>query len=152
VYAHSDPLTNYGHTNQSLGHQWGGNFREVIAIARYHKGRYFADAKLTIGKRGLDLMTATDTLNYGGNIYRDYDLGRPRDTGVKIGQGNTANIFIADVQAGYLINPATNLKLFVSYIHRNFDPLVNTLENFKETTNWVSVGLRSDIFNWYYDY
>jgi hypothetical protein len=24
----------------------GGNFKEFIAIARYHKGRYFADAKL----------------------------------------------------------------------------------------------------------
>lgn len=152
VYAHSDPLTNYGHSNQSLGHQWGGNFREVIAIARYHKGRYFADAKVTFGTRGLDFNTAADTLNYGGNIYRDYDLGRARDKGVKVGQGNKTNIFIADVQAGYVINPATNLKLFASYIYRNFDPLQNTLENFKETTNWVSVGIRSDIFNWYYDY
>lgn len=152
VYAHSDPLTNYAHSNQSLGHQWGGNFREVIAIARYHKGRYFADAKFTIGIRGLDFNTATDTLNYGGNIYRDYDEGRARDTGVKIGQGNKTNIFIADVQAGYVINPSTNLKLFASYIYRNFDPFQNTLENFKETTNWVSVGIRSDIFNWYFDY
>jgi hypothetical protein len=27
----------------------GGNFKEFIAIARYHKGRYFADAKITAG-------------------------------------------------------------------------------------------------------
>jgi hypothetical protein len=40
--------TNYGHNNQNIGHQWGGNFRELIA-ARYHKGRYYADAKLTAG-------------------------------------------------------------------------------------------------------
>lgn len=152
VYAHSEPITNYGHTNQGLGHQWGGNFREVIAIARYHKGRYFADAKFTIGKRGVDFNTAADTLNYGGNIYRDYDVARPRDKGVKIGQGNTANIFIADLQAGYLINPATNLKLFASYIHRNFDLSENTLSDFTDSTNWFSIGLRSDIFNWYYDY
>ncbi len=152
VYAHSEPITNYAHTNQSLGHQWGGNFREVIAIARYHKGRYFADAKFTIGKRGLDFNTATDTLNYGGNIYRDYDLARPRDKNVRVGQGNTTSVFIADVQAGYLINPATNLKLFVGYIHRNFNPLADTPLHFGDATNWVSVGLRSDIFNWYYDY
>src|SRR5690606_33618240 len=60
VYSHSNPLTNYGHNNQSLGHQWGGNFRELIAIARYHKGRYFADAKITYGKRGIDFDTAED--------------------------------------------------------------------------------------------
>jgi hypothetical protein len=33
----------------------GGNFREFIAIARYHKG-YFADAKFTAGTRGLILI------------------------------------------------------------------------------------------------
>lgn len=152
VYAHSDPLTNYGHSNQSLGHQWGGNFREVIAIARYHKGRYFADAKLTFGTRGLDFNTATDTLNYGGNIYRDYDDGRARDKGVTIGQGNKTNILIADIQVGYVINPSTNLKLFASYIYRNFDPTQETEATFKEQTSWISVGVRSDIFNWYFDY
>ena len=45
VYSHSTPITNYGHNNQSLGHQWGGNAREVVAIARYFKGRWFGDAK-----------------------------------------------------------------------------------------------------------
>jgi hypothetical protein len=54
----------------------GGNFRELIAIARYHKGRYYADAKLTAGTRGLDFDTTDDQFNYGGNIYKDYDLKR----------------------------------------------------------------------------
>ena len=57
VYSHSDPITNYAHNNQSMGHQWGGNFEELIAIARYHKGRLFADAKITYGIRGLDFAT-----------------------------------------------------------------------------------------------
>lgn len=152
VYSHSDPLTNYGHTNQSLGHQWGGNFNEVIAIARYHKGRYFADAKVTYGKRGLDLNTETDDFNYGGNIYLDYDANRPYDIGVKVGQGNKTTILIADLQAGYLVNPATNLKVFGSLLFRNFNPDKTTLQTFKEDTVWFSLGLRSDIFNWYFDY
>jgi len=152
VYSHSDPLTNYGHTNQSLGHQWGGNFRELIAIARYHNGRYFADAKVTVGTRGLDFNTPENILNYGGNIYRDYDENRAANTGVKIGQGNKTNIFIADVQAGYLVNPSTNMKLFASLIYRNFDPTQQTATNFKESTTWFSLGLRCDIFNWYFDY
>src|SRR5690606_9939522 len=93
VYAHSEPITNYGHNNQSLGHQWGANFKELIAIGRYHKGRYFADAKLTYGKRGFDFETAENSANYGGNIYKDYDIDRPLNTGVTAGQGNTTNIF-----------------------------------------------------------
>jgi hypothetical protein len=59
---------------------------------------------------------------------------------------------IADVQAGYLVNSATNLKLFGSLIYRNFDPTQEILSTFKESTTWVSLGLRCDIFNWYFDY
>ncbi|MBO9586908.1 MAG: gliding motility protein RemB [Flavobacterium sp.] len=152
VYSHSAVITNYGHNNQSVGHQWGGNFNELIAIARYHKGRWLADAKLTVGKRGLDFDTAANSYNYGGNIYKSYDVKRPYDTGVKIGQGNKTNVFIADVQGGYLINPMTNLKLFGSLIYRNFDPTQETATTFKQSTTWFSIGLRSDIFNMYFDY
>ena len=152
VYSHSDPLTNYAHNNQSMGHQWGGNFQEFIAIGRYHKGRWFGDAKLTYGKRGLDFDTADNTFNYGGNIYKDYDEDRPFNTGVKVGQGNKTTIMIADIQGGYLINPATNLKLFGSLIYRNFNPNVDTARDFKENTTWVSIGIRADISNWYYDF
>ena len=152
VYSHSVPITNYGHNNQSIGHQWGGNFKEFIAIARYHKGRFFGDAKVTTGTRGLDFNTNTDKFNYGGDIYKDYDENRPFDSGVKVGQGNKTAVFIADVQAGYLINPTTNLKLYASYIYRSFDPTQNTISTFTQSTNWFSIGLRTDVFNWYFDY
>ncbi|AWG20346.1 gliding motility protein RemB [Flavobacterium faecale] len=152
VYSHSDPITNYGHNNQSMGHQWGGNFEELVAIARYRKGRLYADAKFTVGVRGFDFADTGDNSNYGGNIYRDYDVDRYADSGVVVGQGNKTNIFIGDVQAGYLVNPATNLKVFASIIYRNVNPLQNTATVFKESTNWFSIGLRTDVFNWYFDY
>ncbi len=152
VYSHSDPSTNYGHANQNVGHQWGANFQELILIGRYHKGRYFADAKLTYGIRGFDFNTTSDSYNYGGNIYNNYNVDRPYDVQVKVGQGNKTNILIADVQAGYLLNPATNLKLFGSFIYRDFNPTATTPDVFKETTTWFSLGIRSDIFNWYFDY
>ncbi|HJS01341.1 MAG TPA: hypothetical protein VJ780_10440 [Flavobacterium sp.] len=152
VYSHSDPITNYAHNNQSLGHQWGSNFGEFIAIARYHKDRFFADVKLTTATRGFDFDSTTDDLNYGSNIYKDYDEKRASNNGVEVGQGNKTKFFMADIQGGYLINPSTNLKLFASYIYRDFNPLENTVTVFKESTNWFSIGLRSDIFNWYFDY
>ena len=152
VYSHSAVITNYGHNNQSIGHQWGGNFEEFVAIGRYHKGRYYADAKFTVGKRGLDFDTAEDSYNYGGNIYKSYDVGRPYDKGVKVGQGNKTNVFIADIQGGYVVNPMTNLKFFGSFLYRNFDPTQETATTFKQSTTWFTIGLRSDIFNWYFDY
>jgi hypothetical protein len=152
VYSHSSPITNYGHDNQSMGHQWGGNFDELLVIARYHKGRLFADAKITVGTRGLDFSASGANSNYGGDIYKNYNIDRFADSGVTVGQGNKTNIVIADLQAGYLINPMTNLKLFGSFIYRNFNPNQNTATAFKENTTWFSLGIRSDVFNWYFDY
>ena len=152
VYSHDGLLTNYGNNNQSMGAQWGGNFEEFIAIAHYHKGRCYADAKITYGVRGLDFNTTQNNFNYGGDIYKNYNLNRPYDSGLIVGQGNKTNVFIADLQAGYLINPMTNLKFFGSFIYRNFDPTKDTLTTFKESTSWFSLGIRSDVFNWYFDY
>lgn len=152
VYSHSNPITNYGHNNQSMGHIWGANFREFIAIARYYKGRYFADAKLIYGQRGFDFNNGTDNFNYGGNIYLDYDENRPYDTGVSIAQGNKTTVMIADLQVGYLVNPAYNLKVFGNVLFRNFDPTAETATTIKSNTTWFSIGLRSDLFNWYFDY
>lgn len=152
VYSHSEVLTNYGHNNQSMGHNWGANLNELVGILRYYKGRFFGEAKINLGVRGLDFDTSTDSKNYGSNIYKDYDLNRPFDKGVSIGQGNKTNVIIGDLNIGYLVNPNANLKLFANFIYRSYSPKVDTLTNFKENTTWFSIGLRSDVFNWYFDY
>ena len=130
----------------------GRKFQGVYCCGSLSQGRFFSDAKITSGVRGLDFNTAEDSKNYGGDIYKDYDVDRARDANVKIGQGNKTSIFIADVQAGYLINPQTNLKFFGSFIYRNFNPNTETESTFKSDTTWFSLGLRCDIFNWYFDY
>ena len=152
TYSHSNAITNYGHNNQNMGHIWGSNFNELTGIVRYTKKRLFAEAKLSLGVRGFDFDNATNTLNYGSDIYKDYDLDRARDKGVTLAQGNKTNILIADFQAGYLVNPQNNLKLFVNAIYRDFSPAINNTTVFKETTTWFSIGLRADVFNWYYDF
>lgn len=152
VYSHSNVLTNYAHNNQSMGHLWGSNFREIVGIARYYKGRLFADAKLVYGIKGLDYAESGPFSNYGSNIYRNYEDDRHSDTGVKIGQGNKTTIMIADLQAGYVVNPTMNLKIFGNLIYRNFNPSAETATAFKSNTTWFSIGLRSDLFNWYYDF
>jgi hypothetical protein len=145
-------ITNHGHNNQSLGNAWGGNTRELIVVARYNKGRYFADAKLTYGICGLDFGSAADGFNYGGNMYNDYYDNRPFDTGVKIGKGDKTSIVIADLQAGYLVNPATNLKVFANYMNRSFEPQAETEFVKQTTTSWFTIGIRTDVFNSYFDY
>jgi hypothetical protein len=151
TYSHNTITLNYGHNNQSMGHLWGANFSEAIIIGRYHYKRWFADAKILFGKRGLDFNNETDTFSYGADIYRNYNE-RPFDTGIEIGQGNETNIFHGELQGGYLVNPVTNLKLFTYLSFRDFNPKATTASTFANNTVWFTLGLRTDLFNWYFDF
>ena len=151
TYSHNTIVLNYGHNNQSMAHLWGANFSEAILIGRYHYNRWFANAKLIFGMRGLDFNDGTDDFSYGGDVYRDYN-DRPYDTGVEVGQGIKTKIFNGNLQAGYVINPASNLKIFTDITVRNFNPEAETATTFKSNTVWINFGIRTDLFNWYFDF
>ncbi|MFD2542534.1 gliding motility protein RemB [Lacinutrix gracilariae] len=147
TYSHNSTFLNYGHNNQSMAHLWGANFSELVLIGRYHYKRWFANAKMVLGARGLDF---DDGISYGSNIYLSYN-DRPTNTGVTVGQGNKTNTFYTNLQAGYLINPATNLKIFADITFRDYNPDAQTATTFSNNTVWFNFGIRTDLFNWYFD-
>lgn len=150
TYSHNSVVLNYGHNNQSLAHIFGANFSEFLLIARYQKERWYGDAKFIIATRGLEVNEDKNPF-YGGDIFGTEDV-RISDNGNEIGQGNTTDFFHAEIEAGYLINPATNLKVYASLIYRDFSPTLTTETTFENTTTWLNFGVRTDIFNWYYDF
>ena len=151
TYSHNTIVHNYGHANQSMAHLWGANFSEFILIGRYNFKRWQGEAKLVMGTRGFDYNDGTDNFSYGGDIYRNYNE-RPFDTGIEVGQGIKTTSLNAELQAAYLVNPATNLKLFAGLSFRNFNPNATTVSTFESNTTWLNVGLRTDLFNWYFDF
>lgn len=150
TYSHNTIVLNYAHNNQSMAHLWGANFSEAIIIGRYRYKRWFGDAKLIFGTRGLDFNNGTDDFSYGGDIFRDEE-DRPLNTGVEVGQGLKTRTFNGNLQAGYLVNAATNLKVFTDITVRNFNPDAITTSTFKNNTVWFNFGIRTDLFNWYFD-
>lgn len=152
TYSNNEIQLNYGHANQSLAHQWGANFKEYIAIARYERDRWYGTGKLILGTRGLEIGDINDVF-FGGSIFGN-DENRPSDTGIEFFQGNRADTFYGDLEAGYLINPATNLKVYARAIYRDFKVEKQDLDlgNFDTNTLWLNIGFRTDLFNWYYDY
>ncbi|MGI9533190.1 hypothetical protein, partial [Lutimonas sp.] len=60
----------------------------------------------------------------------------------------------ADFQGGYVVNPVTNLQLFGGVTFRNFspgpDPSGNVIS--ENNTTWFTIGFRSSLFNWYFDF
>ncbi len=149
TFAHKSPVLNYGNYSQPLGHLWGANFWEAIGIVRYKKDRWSGSAKVIIGKKGFDFQD--QAVSYGGDIYQSYNI-RLGDTGNVLGQGNSADIFIADLQANYLLNPSNNLNLFAGLSLRSFSSKTATTILPNGSTVWFSVGLKADLFNWYFDF
>ena len=151
TYSHNTIVLNYSHFNQPTAHLWGANFRELVLIGRYNYKRWFADAKLIFGERGFDFNDGVDNFYYGGSIFGN-ENDRPSDTGIEIGQGNNTTVFHGELMAGYVINPVSNLKVFTNINYRNFDPTVENNFTRRVNTTWFSVGIRSDLFNWYNDF
>ncbi|MGC1472188.1 MAG: gliding motility protein RemB [Psychroserpens sp.] len=151
TYSHNSIVLNYAHNNQPVAHLWGANFSEAILIGRYNYKRWFADAKFIFGKRGFDFNEGTDFANYGSNIYRS-EVDRNANTGITVAQGNTTKVFQGDLAGGYIVNPVTNLRLFANITFRNYDPQANTAAALNTSTTWFTLGVRTDLFNWYNDF
>ncbi|MEP0263624.1 gliding motility protein RemB [Dokdonia sp.] len=149
TYSNNDPLLSYTNTNQALAHPYGANFREFIAIARYHTKRWYGSARLIYGQRGFE--GDINDVFFGGNDLFGSEDNRPSDNGIALLQGNRVNSFYADVEVGYLVNPATNLKAFINPIFRDFSAETQTDTVFDTSTLWFNVGFRTDLFNWYFD-
>ena len=151
TYSHNTIVLNYAHNNQPMAHLWGANFSEALIIGRYNYKRWYGDAKIIFGKRGFDFNTEEDNFFYGGDIYGN-ERNRPANTGIEVAQGNQVNVFQFDLQAGYVVNPATNLRFFTNFTIRNFNPEAITQNTVESSTAWINLGLRTDLFNWYNDF
>ena len=90
-------------------------------------------------------------ISYGGDIWRSYN-DRVSDEGNEVGQGNSTNIFVGDLQGGYIVNPATNLQIFAGLTLRNFSPDQSGNVVSEDNTTWFTIGLKSSLFNWYLDF
>ncbi|MDG1064504.1 MAG: gliding motility protein RemB [Flavobacteriaceae bacterium] len=151
TYAHNTVVLNYGHNNQSMAHTLGTNFSEFLAIARYRNGRFYATGKWIVATRGLEYEATDPPVFNGGSIYGSEDF-RDGDLNHELGQGNTADFSHVEVTAGYLINPASQLKIYASILRRQLTPKVEDALSQKQTTTWINFGIRTDLFNWYRDF
>ena len=142
TYAHNSAIQNYGHYNQPLAHPQGANFREFVLILDQRVRRWQLNYKLVYTAYGAD----TAGFNYGHNIYKPY-LTYITEFGNKIGQGIKTNLAQHDFNASYIVNPATNLKIFAALtLHHRFSEVSD------DNNLLISIGLRSAIFNRYYDF
>lgn len=142
TYSHNSAIQNYGHYNQPLAHPQGANFREIVVLVDKRIKRWQFGYKLIYSTYGADSAGS----NYGHNIYFPYKTF-VTEYNNKIGQGVKTNLVQHDLRVGVIVNPATNLTFSSGITFHN-----RTSEISKEQQMYIWVGLRSDMFNRYYDF
>ncbi len=149
TYSHKVVLTNYGHYNQALAHPWGANFHELILQSVFQYNRWELEWKLIYGARGLD----TNNSNWGSELYISYQE-REQDLNNEIAQGLRADFLYSLLRVGWMMNPATGLKIEAGWQYRGFinDISVATSPFSSVTSHYFFAGLRTEFFNRYYDF
>ena len=148
TYSHYITPQNYANYNQALAHPLGSNFREWVTNVRYSYDRFFAEGRLMIATQGLDSLKK----NYGGDIFRNYDDNRVNEFGVNLFQGIKTQTLFGDLKIGYLVNPRTNLRLELGMTIRRISPETEVGDLKAQTTQHYYFGLKTDLYNQYYDF
>lgn len=142
TYAHNSPVQNYAHYNQPLAHPQGANFREILLLADHRIKRWQFGYKLVYTIYGAD----SAGLSFGHDLYRSY-YDFVNEFGNEIGQGVKTTLMQHDLSAGWIVNPATNLTLSAGVTLRRIS--AGMADN---NALHIWFGLRSAVFNRYYDF
>lgn len=145
TYTHRGGHQAYAHYNQALAHPLGANFREVVLLANYYRGRFLAEALLQYSWRGLDPPGE----NWGSQVMLGYET-REQEYGNQTLQGVRTTTLFGDLRIGYLVNPSYNLRLEAGLRLREFTPTTSALR--ATQTTFLFVGLRTALQNHYYDF
>lgn len=142
TYQHYRINSNYGNYSQPLAHPLGANFWEAIGFLRYQNKRITAEGRFSYAIHGVD----TGGVNYGGNVFVQ-DVNHPNEYGNYVGQGMKESIIYTELRAGYIINPAYDLRVEAGFVFRKQSSLVTDL-----TTTYFYFGIRTKIPTMYVDY
>jgi hypothetical protein len=141
TYSEHSYIENYSDNGEPLAHPWGANFRELVGLLNYSYKRFDFSGEADFGRYGYDL----DGLNYGKDIFELYP-DAAKFVGNYTGQGITTNMVYYEAKAAYVLNPKYNLRIELGYIYRTEDN-----SQYKDKTNWFTIGLRSSFRNLYTD-
>lgn len=142
MYTHLSPSTNYGHYNQSLAHPLGANFWESVSFLKYNFKRFFLQARFSYALHGRDSLGG----NFGNDIWKNYAT-HTKEYDNYVGQYDPIKLQYLNLSLSYLVNPATNLNIYIGYTQRR-----EWAKDFDKTQSLITFGIRTSLSNFYYDF
>lgn len=152
TYSHYDTIANFSHYNQPLAHPLQAGFGEIIGIARYQPIRdLFLSLKGTYYQAGNNI----DTLNYGNQVFRPYNVGLPKDgngnplySGYSLISGVKSTCLIAELNASYELRE--NLFIDLGFTTRRYKLMDGVTPDFN--TNYFYGGFRLNLARHNYNF
>lgn len=144
MYSHYDSYANYSHYNQPLAHPLGAGFVEFMGAVRYQPVKNFY-----ISAKAMYYQQSTDTagINYGGNIFRDYD-SRASSYGVSLINGVRSQCAVANLNLSYELRENLFIDLGTTWRKKVYENAVFPAED----ALWFTGGLRLNIVPRNYDF
>ncbi len=144
LYASNPSSQNYGHTRQPLAHPLGANFKEFVGLFQYQ----YRDFALEIQANYAWYGTDTSEFSFGKDICKpapELEYGEEVDT--HITQGIETKLAFARAQLSYILNPRTDMRIYVEAAMRKE---ANDVINYEDV--FVSFGLRTFLSNRLFDF
>lgn len=137
MYA-SDPASqSYVHAGLPLAHPLGTAFGELVVIADAGFDRFWLQAKVNLSSFERDTSAV---YNHGTSLNRP-DIGLASPDGP-----DQRQVFFLDLNASYLLNPNTNLRLVLGCWRRDQPGASDGVQS-----TYVYAAIRTALFNRYYD-
>ena len=146
-YTHNSRQS-YTHYNQALAHPLGTGFRELLFRINFRHKRFLAEMQFNWAdfyNKGLDADQGVDVFE---DDYVKVSVPTQPTQYLPEAKGNRRMI---KIELAYLINPATNAKLFFNVNFRKEGHLGLVRDN-SNYDNFFYLGLRTDLRNIYTDF
>ncbi|MDQ2753835.1 MAG: hypothetical protein M3R72_12505, partial [Bacteroidota bacterium] len=137
---------NYSHYYQSLTDPLGANFHEFISYLNYSNKRWYGSLENLFAIRGEGY--AKPGVPAGDDIFENQQsLGANGAFGSYTLQGSQHYYFYNQLSAGYLLNPKNRLSIEANVIYHR-----RTGVDVHQSEAIFSIGIKTGLFNTYFDY
>ncbi len=142
IYKSPIPFQHYSHYYEPLAHPYGSGFNEFVFMAQYNFKRLFIDSKLMYASK--ELYYNAPFTNYLGNNAQSWQT----------------EFYSIQSTLSFIVNRRNNLHIYLGYCYRQVhEPLTsnwfttnNLIGIINKQNNIFSIGIKTQLFNTYYDF
>lgn len=144
TYQYSNTFSNYEHFNQPIAHPVGANFYESVNFLRYRYKMWGVEVQIQHLVYGDD----ADNINNGRRVNNSYMVNRRKEYGINTTDGVLHVIQNYGAKVHYMMNPKSRMALEAGFMRRQ--QVIQADET--RQTMWIFAGIRTGLFNRYYDF